>query len=131
MKLIVGGYWQGKLAYVMEKHPEDSLVVLDGETMAEEGFQKTYPEGRLVVNRFHNWVRRRMADGGFPEEEIKCFVEKHPDCIIISDEVGNGIVPADALEREFRERTGRILVELAKEAKEVERIVCGIGQKIK
>ena len=34
-------------------------------------------------------------------------------------------------EREYRERVGRLLITLAKEAKTVERIVCGIGQKIK
>ena len=59
------------------------------------------------------------------------FVEKYPNCVIISDEVGNGIVPIEAFEREYRERTGRILVELAKKAEEVERVICGIGQKIK
>ena len=50
---------------------------------------------------------------------------------MISDEIGNGIVPMDAFEREYREQTGRILIELAKEAEEVIRVICGIGQKIK
>ena len=59
------------------------------------------------------------------------FVEKYPDCVIISDEIGNGIVSIEAFEREYRERTGRVLVELAKKAEEVERVICGIGQKIK
>lgn len=85
----------------------------------------------MVVNHFHNWIRSRILDGGCPEEEVWLFLERCPDSIIISDEVGNGIVPADAFEREYRERTGRILVELAKKAEEVERVICGIGQKIK
>ena len=59
------------------------------------------------------------------------FVETHPGCIIISDEIGNGIVPVNSFEREYRERTGRILVELAGRAEEVVRVICGIGQKIK
>ena len=37
----------------------------------------------------------------------------------------------DTFEREYREQTGRILIELAKEAEEVIRVICGIGQKIK
>ena len=37
----------------------------------------------------------------------------------------------DAFEREYRERTGRILIRLAQEAEEVERVICGIGQRIK
>ena len=59
------------------------------------------------------------------------FLERHPDCIIISDEIGNGIVPLDGFEREYRERTGRMLVELADRAEEVIRVICGIGQRIK
>ena len=43
----------------------------------------------------------------------------------------NGIVPIDSFEREYRERTGRILVKLAEQADEVVRVVCGIGQRIK
>ena len=73
----------------------------------------------------------KIAYDGCPENEIFDFVEKYPDCVIISDEIGNGIVPLDAFEREYRERTGRILVELAARAEEVERVICGIGQKIK
>lgn len=68
---------------------------------------------------------------GNPEEEIIAFLSKNPESIIISDEVGNGIVPIDFLEREYRERTGRILVKLANQADEVVRVICGIGQKIK
>ncbi len=57
--------------------------------------------------------------------------ENCPNCVIISDEIGNGIVPVDAFERTYRERTGRILVQLAGQAEEVERVICGVGQKIK
>ena len=51
--------------------------------------------------------------------------------MIISDEIGNGIVPVDAFERDYRERTGRMLITLASQADEVVRVICGIGQKIK
>ncbi len=71
-----------------------------------------------------------MQRGGEnPKESILDFITKYPDCILISDEIGNGIVPMDAFEREYREQTGRILIELAKEAEEVTRVICGIGQK--
>ena len=72
-----------------------------------------------------------MQRGENPKESILDFFTKYPDCILISDEIGNGIVPMDAFEREYREQTGRILIELAKEAEEVIRVICGIGQKIK
>jgi adenosyl cobinamide kinase/adenosyl cobinamide phosphate guanylyltransferase len=74
-----------------------------------------------------------MQQNGNPEEEIIDFLNRNRECsiIIISDEIGNGIVPADAFEREYRERTGRILARLASRADEVVRILCGIEQRIK
>ena len=59
------------------------------------------------------------------------FLQKEPDCILISDEIGNGIVPIDAFERQYREKTGRILVETAKKADKVVRVICGVGQILK
>ncbi len=127
MKLIIGGYAQGKLNYAIQKYPLETSIVCDGvipEDIETQG--KT-----VIMNHFHSWVKTCISKGRCPEEEIRSFLEHYPDCIIISDEVGNGIVPVDAFEREYRERTGRILVELAGRAEEVERVICGIGQKIK
>ena len=127
MKLIIGGYAQGKLQYVLQTYHLEAYIIGDG--MIPESVEA---QGKTVVlNHFHNWVKTRMSAGAHPESEILSFLEKHPDTIIISDEIGNGIVPIDAFEREYRERTGRILVELAAKAEEVERVICGIGQKIK
>ncbi|MCM1542435.1 MAG: bifunctional adenosylcobinamide kinase/adenosylcobinamide-phosphate guanylyltransferase [Blautia sp.] len=127
MRLIIGGYAQGKKDYVLSKYHIREDAVWDGaipEDAAPGG-------GTVVIDRFHNWVRNRMLGGGCPEQEIMAFLERCGDCVIICDEIGNGIVPTDPFEREYRERVGRILVRLAEKAEEVERVICGIGQKIK
>lgn len=127
MELVIGGYAQGKLNYVLGKYNVEAGQIFDGEIPGNIGDLKD----TVVINHLHNWIRSRIAQDGCPELEILAFVEKCPDCVIISDEIGNGIVPAEALEREYRERTGRLLTELAKKAEAVERVLCGIGQKIK
>ena len=127
MKLIIGGYAQGKLRYVLQRYALDKTMVLDGTVPGDE----TPRDKTVIVNHFHNWVRACILQGDCPEEAIRMVLERHPDCIIISNEIGSGIVPADASDREYRERTGRILVELADRAEEVERVICGIGQRIK
>lgn len=127
MKLVIGGYAQGKLNYVLQNYDVETIQILDGEI--PENLRKQ--RGTVVINHLHNWIKARIVQDGCPEEEVFDFVENYPDCVIICDEVGNGIVPMEAFEREYRERTGRILVELAKSAEEVERVICGIGQKIK
>ena len=137
MKLIVGGYAQGKLDYVRLKYHLQADMVWDSVLpICENDFKDTDSAGNtIVVNHFHRWVRTCMTEGGCPEDEIRVFLKdcenRNIDCIIISDEIGNGIVPIDAFEREYRERVGRILVQLAEQAEEVERVLCGIGQKIK
>ena len=127
MKLVIGGYAQGKCNYVLQGYDMEMVEIWDGEIPENTVISKEI----VVINHLHNWIRERIAQGECPEEEIFAFVEKYPDCVLISDEIGNGIVPIEAFEREYRERVGRILVELAKRAEEVERVICGIGQKIK
>lgn len=109
MKLIIGGFAQGKLHYVRQH----------------------YGEREYIVNHLHLRIREWMQQGKDPEEEIRNIRAEHPDCILICDEIGNGIVPVEAEERAYRERTGRILEALAADADEVVRVVCGIGQKLK
>lgn len=127
MKLVIGGYAQGKLQYVLQKYRLKEDAVWDAALPDE----KEMLVGTTVINHFHQWVRNRLSDGGCPETAVESFVNRCGDCIIICDEIGNGIVPMEAFEREYRERTGRMLIELARKAEEVERVICGIGQKIK
>lgn len=153
MKLVIGGYAQGKLEYVLgelqredeagnpEDEPEKGSRKGNRTEAGQRGLWKVYQGipseeelengGRIVVNHLHRWVKERIRQGGSPEEEALSFAAVHPGCVIICDEVGNGIVPVDGFEREYRERTGRLLVRLAAEAEEVVRVICGIGQKIK
>lgn len=127
MKLIIGGYAQGKLNYVLKRYRLEDYIVFDGGLPADiEDHGKI-----MILNHFHHWVKERIRNGGSPETEIAALTERFPDCIIVSDEIGNGIVPIDRTERDYRERTGRLLVELAGQADEVVRVICGIGQKIK
>ncbi len=157
MILIIGGFAQGKLYYVEQQyvHCEDrpEVLVLDGtlrlssdskmalateravETMSEK--QTEPPTGyqtdtvQVIVNHLHRYIREQLRHGTDPEALIENFRKEHPDCILICDEIGNGIVPMEAEERTYRERTGRILERLAAQADEVVRVVCGIGQRIK
>lgn len=127
MKLIIGGTAQGKLEYVLLKYDVQKNRVWDGVLPNDRELSGNI----VIINHFHQWIKKCMVSGGCPEDEIMSFLDCNEDCIIICDEIGNGIVPIDPFEREYRERTGRILVQLAMRAEEVERIICGIGQKIK
>jgi adenosyl cobinamide kinase/adenosyl cobinamide phosphate guanylyltransferase len=110
VKLYIGGYKQGKYNYVLTK-----------ESCREA----------QIWNEFHLWFRQELLEGKDAEADAWAYLDAHPDCVVISDEVGNGIVPLEPFEREYRERLGRMLVQIAEKADRVERVICGIGQRIK
>lgn len=138
MKLIIGGLAQGKLHYVLQKEGNEQCIIFDGVLPEEREIQEAWKEAgseekTLIINHFHRVVKQELEGKRTPEEleaYVMEFVEKHPEVILICDEIGNGIVPVDALERTYREQTGRILIMLAQKADEVVRVLCGIGQRI-
>ena len=53
------------------------------------------------------------------------------EVILVTNEVGCGIVPENALAREFRDHAGRLNQNVAERAAEVHWMVFGIGLRIK
>ena len=136
MRLVIGGYAQGKLHYVLKKYELTQASVQEAENClssmdAAAAGGTAEQEPVVVVNHLHRWTRREIEAGREPELELEAFLRRVPDCILICDEIGSGIVPMDAKEREWRERTGRIMTRLAQNAESVERVICGIGQILK
>lgn len=130
MKLYIGGYGQGKLSYVLGQLAEDSRYsIWDGENEEPESYEN--PEDILILNHFHLWVRKLLLQEKDAKKEVENLLEKFPQCFIISNEIGNGIVPMEPFERQYRDQVGEILIFLAKKAERVERILCGMGQVLK
>ncbi len=65
------------------------------------------------------------------EEFTEKLIVQNPSAIIICNEVGYGIVPMDKADRIYRETVGRCLCRLAAHSTSVEKIICGLGMKIK
>lgn len=109
MIFIVGGRSQGKLLY------------------AKEHWKEEYK----IINHYHEIVKKQLENGENPMKEAKKLLKTKENFVIISDELGCGLVPMDALEREYREQSGRVNCYFASQADQVIRVICGIGKKIK
>lgn len=132
MELYLGGCFQGKLSYVTEKY--QNLSVWEGEDLSTNSKELWEQLGDLkspIINHFQNLIRSCLINHVHPMILTQEIVARYPDVIIICDEVGNGIVPIDPQESEYREQTGRVQIFLAKRAERVERIICGISQQLK
>lgn len=127
MEIYTGGSCQGKLGYVLSKKGYGMDVVL------EAAFLNTPAdlEGCKVVSHFHEFTKKYAHQPEFINNMAEIFIKEFKDIIIISDQVGGGIVPLDVAEREWRELHGRVMCRLAGYAGHVERVICGIGQVIK
>lgn len=124
MILVTGGCFQGKTEYACETFGIGRDEAVDGSGCSLEQIYSA-----KLLYHFHEYIRRLMeAEQEFSLEELK---EKNPDMILVTNELGYGVVPIDRFDRAYREMTGRICCQVAKEAKEVHRVVCGIGTVIK
>ena len=77
--------------------------------------------------------REKINDGTCPEIRDLLDVLNDPPChlILVTNEVGMGIIPGDSATRRFRDLAGSINQQLAEKANEVILTVCGIPMKIK
>ena len=125
MKLVIGGAFQGKYQYARQTFGSQEGWI-DGDTCSwNEIF-----ECRGILH-FHDYVQRRLRAGKSVDGLAEELLEKNPDICIVTNELGYGVVPADAFDRKYREATGRICEKLAAGSDEVHRVICGLGTVIK
>lgn len=124
MRIITGGAFQGKRAFAEKLYP--GVEWTDGGRCALDEIRTC-----RAVYGFHEFVKRWLEQGKNWEELASLMLEENRDLILICDEIGCGLVPVDAFEREYRESTGRVMNALAVQAERVDRVVCGIGRRIK
>lgn len=126
MILITGGAFQGKRAYAMEHFQltDDDFVNGTDCTEAELFHAK-------AVADFQEYVRRVLKEGGDASALAEKLDTENPGIVVIINELGSGVIPAEPFDRQWREASGRAACDLAKYADEVHRVVCGIGTVIK
>ena len=124
MEMIIGGAYQGKAAYAKAQFPDVDWKF--GGEITEEELLKA--EGSLG---FQEYIRKALKAGEDLTGLAEKLAQQDTDVILVSEEVGYGIVPADAFERQYREAVGRMCTALAAKSRRVTRVVCGIGTVLK
>lgn len=93
------------------------------------------PRRVIVVDCITLWLSNLMHRGQDPEQACHDLLEALAGAsgptILISNEVGMGIVPDNALAREFRDHAGRIHQRISAQADRVVFVVAGIAVTIK
>lgn len=113
MILVIGAAASGKREYVKARGYTD-------DDMAEAVL-----DARPVIFDLQELVAKD------PENAPLLMPELLKKQVVICNEVGSGVIPVDRNERQTREQTGRLCIQLALEAERVVRLVCGIPIVIK
>lgn len=131
MKLYIGGVSQGKSEYVIKSEKHDFII---DEKNYVNYINSDLNNKKIILNHF-NLIVRDLIFKNMGETEITNLLDNifinNPNIIIISDEIGNGIVPMDKRERLYRDITGHLLIGIADKSESVIRIICGIPMVIK
>lgn len=149
MKLIIGGAYQGKLAYAKREYHItegwldgrtcrlDEILSCRGICYFHEYVKRLLNEDKDIseAGQDFSWVHIQKEDLSSLEQQAEGFAgmlcRENPDIVIVSNELGYGVVPMEKSDRLWRETTGRICTGIAARADEVVRVVCGVGQRLK
>ena len=85
----------------------------------------------LVIDCLTLWLSNTMGMADKTDEAIAAARESSAEVIVVTNEVGSGIVPENALAREFRDRAGRMNQRFAEAADEVYWMVFGQPLRVK
>lgn len=103
-----------------------TILIIGGAAQGKTAFARTLSPEQDIVDDLHVRVQQAMRDKTLLPGASD-FVGK----IIVCQEVGGGVVPIDAFERDWREYTGRLCCDIAAQAERVYRVYCGIATCIK
>lgn len=128
MKLVIGGAYQGKTDAACQLFGYAKENIADGSVCSLDEITKC-----TAISSFHLYMKRWLKEN--PEksaEDLANFIiSENPTVLIITNEIGYGIVPMEREERDWREFTGRVCCILAKEADTVVRVVAGVPMFLK
>jgi adenosylcobinamide kinase/adenosylcobinamide-phosphate guanylyltransferase len=125
MYFIFGGRSQGKLQYAKQLYGE-KLTICDLKCCNINNALSA----DIIIN-IQDAVKSMLLQGVNPSEYFKNIIDQFSNKILIGNEIGCGIVPVDAFERNWRDETGWVYQFLVSKAKRVDRVWAGIGQILK
>ena len=121
MIFIIGGEHQGKLNYALSLTEFKNEDVIDYSNMESLKLREIINCNKTVLYNFNILIKELLRvydDEEIVKEKINNMFKACRISVVISNEIGYGIVPMDKFERRYRELTGRICCDIAKESKE-------------
>jgi len=124
MDLIIGGAYQGKLDWAKAQYhlsDDDVFSCADGDV----------DFSRRCINKLEEYTLSCVRRGVDPVAYFEEHAPEWEDSVLICQDISCGVVPMTAELRLWRNETGRLCQYLARHARRVSRIFCGLEQRLK
>ena len=122
--------WQCRIEQHQQQRPNDWKLVEEPMCLSDLLQNGKYINDVLLIDCLTLWLSNMMLAEKNIEHEIKVLCEAllayQGEVILVSNEVGMGLVPETALGRAFRDEQGRLNQAVAKAASSVEFIAAGL-----
>ena len=124
MTLIIGGAYQGKLAFARETFSlaEEDVFTCSG---TEIDFSKP------CINALEEFTLACIRQGADPIAFLREHRARWEHTVFICQDLFCGVVPIDTELRAWRPTTGLVCQYLSREEERVSRIFCGLEQRLK
>ena len=126
MILIIGGAYQGKLEYALER-----FGLTQTDVFKCSDLNTAVPGQKKIIYEIDKWVLAMLKSNIEETDFTGKFVPSNLDTIVICNDISCGIVPVDPIMRKWRESVGRFFAALSRDSDEVIRLFCGIPLRIK
>ncbi len=124
MILVIGGAYQGKLDYVRKTYG-----LTDEEIFRCKGMEIDF--SRRCIYGLEEFSLACVQAGIDPVARFQAQEPENMEQILICRDIFCGVVPMEALSRQWRQETGLLCQYLSAKADRVSRIFCGLEQRLK
>ena len=113
----------------------DEWLTIEADLDLSEPLAELAATQAVLIDCATMWLTNHMMDDTDLEWEEDRLLKSIDDCaapvVIVSNEVGHGIVPENALARHFREAQGRLNIALAQQSQTTVLVTAGLPQILK
>ncbi|WP_299727387.1 bifunctional adenosylcobinamide kinase/adenosylcobinamide-phosphate guanylyltransferase [uncultured Tateyamaria sp.] len=110
-------------------------ITINAETDIATPLAQATPDQAVLLDCATMWLTNTMLDerdlGAAQNTLLTALAACTAPLVVVSNEVGQGIVPDNALTRQFREAQGRLNIALAAQADRVLHVVAGLSRTLK
>ncbi|WP_299547572.1 bifunctional adenosylcobinamide kinase/adenosylcobinamide-phosphate guanylyltransferase [uncultured Tateyamaria sp.] len=107
-------------------------TTIDASDEVENGLRGATPDQSVLLDCATMWLTNLMMDeadiGAAQTDLLVALADCTAPVVVVSNEVGQGIVPENVLARRFREAQGRLNIALAAQADTVWHVLAGLPQ---